>query len=64
MNDADIETARLTETANRLSALERKGTCTHGSLKTDPGTGRCRCTGCGKTWASFDEAADEHASFF
>jgi len=59
LQDADIEMAQLTATADRLARIEADGTCTHGwhQRRAD---GTVVCNRCGQVWANEEEA---HAAF-
>jgi hypothetical protein len=65
MNDADIETAQLEETARHESALHRKGICTHGwrqgytpTHRPDLKPGQIQCLDCKVIFNSEEEAND------
>ena len=65
--DADLEMAELTASANRISRLRKRGICTHGWVQGPPGpagkpTSIWTCHDCGKTFqseAELDEARAE-----
>ena len=55
MRDADIEAARLQETADRLNRIERKGTCTHGHHR-ELLNGTYVCLRCGEVFPNEETA--------
>lgn len=59
--DADIEQAEFGALGRRVTALRRKGICTHGWVQGQPGrsmTGPIKCLDCGQEFLTADDWHD------
>ena len=64
LQDADIEMAELTATANREAALRKRGICAHSWRQGPPGPWNAprsdwKCLDCGRTFKTAEEMDDE-----
>lgn len=66
MRDADIWTHEANNTANRVSALEKQGVCTHGYVKglNPQNSGAIDCIDCGTHFDTHEDWQEDRQQWF